>query len=440
MTPEIAVQAGRAIVYHLRKQKNVERPKIVIGRDTRISGPMLASAVMAGICSMGGDVLDAGIMPTPGVAYLTKSQGAHAGIVISASHNPFQDNGIKFFNEDGYKLSDAEEAVLEDLILGDNLHKLVESIQQTGRIQTLDEGAQQYTRFLQKTFNLSSDFKMVKLILDSSNGATSHMATALFESLGFSVKALSNQPNGKNINDDCGSQHPEKMAAAVVHYQADLGLAFDGDGDRMIAVDERGQILTGDQVIAICALFLNKHKQLTNRTVVSTVMSNIGLGLALQQAGIQHVMSGVGDRYVMEQMISKGANLGGEDSGHIIFLDHHTTGDGMLAALQLTQVIIESGKPLSELAKFMTVFPQMLVNVDVSSKPDLSTIPEVQDIIASVESELSGKGRVLVRYSGTQPMCRVMVEAPTDEEARKYAEQISNVISEELGDQLASKE
>ena len=322
---------------------------------------------------------------------------------------------------------------MEALILGDDIQKTAENIQRTGRIQFLNKSSEQYTRFLQKTFNLSSECKMVKLVLDCSNGATSHMAKALFKQLGFSVRALFDKPNGKNINDACGSQHPDKMAAIVVQDQADLGLAFDGDGDRLIAVDEKGQVLTGDQIIAICALFLNKHKQLTNKTVVSTVMSNIGLGLALQHAEIQHVMSDVGDRYVMKKMIAHNAVLGGEDSGHIIFLDHHTTGDGMLAALQLLQVILDAGKPLSELATVMTVFPQKLLNIEVASKPDLSTIPEIQEIIESVENELSGKGRVLVRYSGTQPMCRVMVEASTDDEARKYAEQIAGVIQQEIG-------
>ncbi len=432
MTPEIAIQAGRAIVFYLREQTKVACPKIVIGRDTRISGPMLASAVMAGICSMGGDVIDVGIIPTPGVAYLTRSEGAHAGIVISASHNPYQDNGIKLFKGDGYKLSNAQEADLEDLILNHDLQRSAESIQQTGRIQFLDKGGEQYTRFLQKTFKLSSDCKMIKLVLDCSNGATSNIAPTLFESLGFSVKALFNQPNGENINAECGSQHPEKMAEAVLNDEADLGLAFDGDGDRLIAVDEKGNILTGDQIIAICALFLNKHRQLMNKTVVSTVMSNIGLGVALQREGIQHVMSDVGDRYVMEELLANKAIIGGEDSGHIIFLDHHTTGDGMLAALQLIQVMLDAGKPLSELAKAMTVFPQVLLNVEVASKPKISTIPEIRAIIQSAEKELNGEGRVLVRYSGTQPMCRVMVEAPTEDDARRYAEQIADIITEKL--------
>jgi len=433
MTPEIAVQAGRAIVYYLKDQKSVDCPQIVIGRDTRISGPMLASAVISGICSMGGDVIDAGILPTPGVAYLTQSQGAHAGVVISASHNPFQDNGIKLFKGDGYKLSDIEEADLEDLIMGDNLQRTAESINNIGRVQPFDEGAVLYRRFLQNTFKPSSECKMIKLVLDCSNGATSAIALELFQSLGFATKVLFNQPDGKNINAECGSQHPEKMAAAVVDDGADLGLAFDGDGDRLIAVDEKGHVLSGDQIIAICSLFLNKTKQLRNKTVVSTVMSNIGLGIALHREGIQHVMSDVGDRYVMEQMIANNAVLGGEDSGHIIFLDHHTTGDGMLAALQLLQVILDAGKPLSEIGKVMTVFPQKLVNVAVMSKPDINSVPEIQASIESVETELDGKGRVLVRYSGTQPMCRVMVEAPTDDKAHQYAAQIAGVIGKKLG-------
>ena len=433
MTPEIAVQAGRAIIFYLREQMKVDCPKIVIGRDTRISGPMLASAVMAGICSMGGDVIDVGIIPTPGVAFLTRSEGAHAGIVISASHNPYQDNGIKLFKGDGYKLSDAQEADLEDLILNHDLQRSTESIQRIGRIQTLTEKSELYKCFLQKTFSLSSDCKMIKLVLDCSNGATSNIAPILFKSLGFSTKALFNQPNGQNINAECGSQHPDKMAEAVLTDEADLGLAFDGDGDRLIAVDEKGNILTGDQIIAICTLFLNKYGQLRNNTVVSTIMSNIGLRITLQREGIQHIMSDVGDRYVMEELLAHKAIIGGEDSGHIIFLDHHTTGDGMLAALQLIQVMLDAGKPLSELAKAMTVFPQVLLNVEVTSNPNISTIPEIQAIIQSTEQELNGKGRVLVRYSGTQPMCRVMVEASTDDLAQSYCEQIAAVIQQEIG-------
>jgi phosphoglucosamine mutase len=433
MTPELAIQAGRAIVYYLRKNMDIERPKIAIGRDTRISGPMLSAAIASGICSMGGDVIDAGVLPTPGVSFLTHSEEVHAGVVISASHNPFQDNGIKMFKGDGYKLSDAEEADLEDLILGDDLQRTAEKIRNIGRVQRSDEGAEQYTHFLQNTFKPSSECKMVRLVLDCSNGATSFIAPQLFESLGFATTVLFNKPDGKNINDGCGSQHPEKMAETVVHDGADLGLAFDGDGDRLIAVDEKGQILTGDQIIAICALFLNKIGQLKSKTVVSTVMSNIGLGISLQREGIQHIMADVGDRYVMEQMIANNAVLGGEDSGHIVFLNHHTTGDGMLAALQLLQVILDAGKPLSDIAKIMRVFPQKLINVEVTSKPDLNTIPEIQSVIENVENDLGGKGRVLVRYSGTQSMCRVMVEAPTDDMAQSYCEQIASVIAEKLG-------
>ena len=317
--------------------------------------------------------------------------------------------------------------------MGENIQQSSEKIKNIGWIQPLNEGIDLYAHFLQKTFQLSSDCKMIKLVLDCSHGATSDIAPSLFERLGFSVKTLFNQPNGKNINAGCGSQHPEKMAQAVVKDGADLGLAFDGDGDRLIAVDEKGHILTGDQILAICAIFLHKHNHLRQNTVVSTVMSNIGLGVALHREGIKHVKSDVGDRHVMEQMISNKAILGGEDSGHVIFLDHHTTGDGMLAALQLIQVMIDAGKPLSALATVMNVFPQVLLNVAVTSKPDLGTLPEIQAIIKSVENKLSGKGRVLVRYSGTQPMCRVMVEAPTDDEAERHAKSIAEVISKQLG-------
>lgn len=433
MTPELALKAGRAIVYFLRERLDVRHPKIVVGRDTRISGPMLASAVVSGICSLGGEVMDVGIMPTPGVAFLTQSLRANAGIVISASHNPFHDNGIKFFKGNGYKLSDADEIELEKRILNDDLQRTAEKVRHTGRVHLPDDSAERYTRFLQRTFAPSSACNLIKLVIDGSHGATSHIGPGLFKSLGFSVKAMFNRPDGKNINFQCGSQHPEKLAEAVLDLGADLGVAFDGDGDRLVAVDEKGTVLTGDQVIAICAAYLKKQKQLKNMTVVSTVMSNIGLGIALQREGIKHVLSDVGDRYVMEQMLSSGAVLGGENSGHIVFLDHHTTGDGMLAALQLLQVIMDAGKPLSTLANAMTVYPQKLVNVDVSAKPDIDTIPEIKASIESAEKELKGKGRVLVRYSGTQPMCRVMVEATTDTLAETYCQQIAGAIFDKIG-------
>ncbi|MBW2178194.1 MAG: phosphoglucosamine mutase [Deltaproteobacteria bacterium] len=433
MTPEIALKAGRASVAYFRKHQGIAHPKIVVGRDTRISGPMLESAIMAGICSMGGEAVRVGVIPTPGVAYVARTIGADAGIVISASHNPYEDNGIKFFKGDGYKLSDAEESELEALILDSEMLLRAEKINAVGRIYPLTDAARTYQQFLGGIMEDAANFKGIQLVIDCSNGATSGIAPELFASLGFDVISLSSTPNGTNINADCGSQHPEKMAEAVVKKNAEIGLAFDGDGDRLIAVDEKGVVLTGDQIIAICALFLDRHKQLNNRTVVSTVMSNIGLGTALRKQGIRHVMSDVGDRYVMTEMLNSGAVVGGEDSGHIIFHDHHTTGDGMLAALQLIKVMTATGKSLSELAKVMTVSPQVLINVPVKTKPDIGTIPEIQTIIRSVENDLNEKGRVLVRYSGTQSMCRVMVEAPTEKDAGLWAQQIAEVIAEKIG-------
>jgi len=433
MTPEVAVKAGRAAVEYFRKKCNVDHPKVVIGRDTRISGPMLESAVMAGICSMGGKAVSAGVIPTPGVSYLTQMMGAHAGIVISASHNPFEDNGIKFFKGSGYKLSDAEEADLESLMLDDRLARQAENITGTGNIKAMTGAARQYRTFLKDTIDLPDGLKGMRLAIDCSNGATAELAPGLFRKLGAEVAPLAYLPDGVNINADCGSQHPRNLSKTVQKIKAHAGLAFDGDGDRLIAVDENGHILTGDQIVAICAIFLNDNKRLKNNTVVTTVMSNIGLGLAFDAEGIRHVKSDVGDRYVMEEMLKTGAVVGGEDSGHIIFLDHHTTGDGMLAALKLLEVMISTGKPLSELANIMTVYPQVLKNVPVATKPELADQPEIQKVIHAVESELNENGRVLVRYSGTQPMCRVMVEAPSDSEAERYCEQISEMIERLLG-------
>ncbi|MCG6910836.1 MAG: phosphoglucosamine mutase [Deltaproteobacteria bacterium] len=433
MTPETAVRAGRAAVHFFRRHGRTDRPKIVVGRDTRISGPMLAAAVMAGICSMGGEAVDAGIIPTPGVAYLAARLDTAAGIVISASHNPYQDNGIKLFRGDGYKLSDEEEAALEALILDDDFQRTADAVLNTGHIQPMSDAARQYRHFLQQTFSLPSDCKMVKLVVDCSHGAASAIAPALFESLGFAVTALFNHPDGTNINAGCGSQHPEKMAEVVSKEEADLGLAFDGDGDRLIAVDERGRILSGDQLLAIFAIHLSENNRLKNETLVSTVMSNIGLGIALKKGGIKHIICDVGDRYVVNAMLANSAVLGGENSGHIIFHDCHTTGDGMLAALRLLEVILSTGKSLSELAGVMTVFPQVLLNVPVQSKPDLYNIPKIKEIIDNIEKELNSRGRVLVRYSGTQSLCRVMVEASTDEGADRYAQRIACVVREELG-------
>lgn len=431
MTPEIAVQTGRAVADFFGRSGLPSR--VVIGKDSRISGDMLAYALASGVCSAGCNAVMAGIIPTPGVAFLAASLKSCAGIVVSASHNPFFDNGIKIFKGNGYKLSDREEADLERLILDQPNVSDTSAVRDTGRVERLSDGLQRYARFLKGTFPAALSLAGARLVLDCSNGATSAVAPGVFSELGADVTPLFNQPDGKNINAECGSQHPEKLADRVVQTGADAGFAFDGDGDRLICVDETGRVLTGDQVLAVCAHFLRQHHRLPHNRVVSTIMSNMGLGAALERMGITHVKSGVGDRRVLEKMISRKAVLGGEDSGHMIFLDHHTTGDGILAALQVLAIMRTEARPLSELAGIMTVFPQTLINVAVARKPEISSVPEITDAIRSVEKKLENEGRVLVRYSGTQPLCRIMVEGPTEESTRSYCRQISAVVAEMLG-------
>ena len=431
MTSEMALKVGRAIAYISRKKGHT--PRIVIGKDTRLSGYMLENALVSGICSMGADALLVGPMTTPGVAFLTVSMRADAGIVISASHNPFQDNGIKIFSRDGFKLPDSKEDELEQLIQSDDLPSLHADPSDMGKAYRIDDARGRYIVFLKSSFPNEYTLEGMKIVLDCSNGATYKVAPEAFFELGADVIPLFNDPDGKNINKDCGSQHPETLAHEVVKNRADVGFAFDGDGDRLIAVDENGNVLTGDQAMAICASVMKKKGTLKKNLVVSTVMSNIGLGLALKEIGAKTLATKVGDRYVLEEMIEKGASIGGEDSGHIIFLDHHTTGDGIIAALQLVNAMKYEKKPLSELAQIMKVFPQRLINIDVTSKPDVYTIPEIAQVIKEVEKELGDKGRVLVRYSGTQQMCRVMVEGPSEKDTEVYCRKIADIITQKIG-------
>ncbi len=432
LTADMAVRIGRAIGIIFGDANG--GPPIIIGRDTRRSGNMLESAVAAGICSSGTNVLLARIIPTPGIAFLTRHHGAAAGVVISASHNPYEDNGIKLFNQDGVKLSDREETQIETLIREDASDSLKEALgNQVGAIQTMKGSRKNYLAFLLRS--LPSDFSLdgMKIVLDCSNGAASAVAPSLFDSLGADLTVLHNEPNGTNINHQCGSEHPEDLRRSVLESDADLGLAFDGDGDRLIAVDESGSIISGDQLLAIGARFLHRRGQLWNDVLVSTVMSNIGLKEALQSIGIRHAASDVGDRYVMEKLTDLEAALGGEDSGHIIYRAYHTTGDGLLSALKLVEAMQEEERPLSDMAKFMTVYPQTLVNVPVNEKPDLRTLAPVKDAIHKAEQNLGDRGRVLVRYSGTQPMCRVMVEGPTEEMAANCANDIAIAIADAIG-------
>jgi len=431
MTSEMAIKVGRAVAYFFnRKEKG--RPKIIIGKDTRISGYMLEYALVSGICSMGADAYLAGVLPTPGIAYITASTDADAGIVISASHNPFYDNGIKIFKRDGFKLSDKKEAEIEKILLSDEISSICRKVRMTGGVSIIDDAEQNYMDFLLS--EVPENFcQGLKIVIDCSNGATYKVAPELFARLGAEVELLFNNPDGKNINENCGSENTSELRKIVLEKRADIGLAFDGDGDRLIAVDEEGNIITGDQILVICAKSMKKKDQLKSNTVVSTVMSNMGLGIALEDMGIKHIKAKVGDRYVLESMIHSGAVLGGEDSGHMIFLDHQTTGDGILTALKLIEALKNDSKPLSELVKIMNVFPQVLINVEVKNKPDISSVPHITEAIKTVEKNLAGKGRVLVRYSGTQPLCRVMIEGPTRKITEKYCQEIADKVKEQIG-------
>lgn len=430
LTPELAFQLGRCGGYVLTKESS--RPKILVGRDTRISGYMLESALLAGLLSIGAEVMRLGVISTPGVAYLTKALSAQAGVMISASHNPVEDNGIKFFGSDGFKLLDQQEQEIEALLDSENddLPRPVGG--DLGLVSDYFEGGQKYIQFLKQAID-EEDFSGIHVALDCAHGATSSIAPHLFADLEASISTIGTSPNGININDGVGSTHPEKLQDFVIEKQADVGLAFDGDGDRLIAVDEKGNIVDGDQIMYICAKYLKEEGRLKHNTLVTTVMSNIGLYKALEENGIATHQTAVGDRYVMEAMRKGGYSLGGEQSGHIIFLDHITTGDGMLSALQLVNIMKATNKSLSELASDMPTYPQKLVNVRVTDKNHVAENSRVKEVINQVEEEMSGEGRILVRPSGTEPLVRVMAEAPTVEQCDKYVQRVVDIVQDELG-------
>ena len=431
MTPETALAVGRAVV-RLCWEKAGERPRIVVGRDTRLSGTMLESALAAGVCSAGGDVLRVGVLPTPGVAFALKHVGAAAGVVISASHNPFQDNGIKIFAADGLKLSDDDERRIESFMAGDAGEGPLPGGAEVGTVGELQGAAAQYAAFCCGSFP-ADDLGDLELVLDCANGATSWVAPEVFSALGARVTVINNEPTGVNINKDCGSEHTEGLSSRVRGVGAAVGLAFDGDGDRLIAVDEDGGRLTGDQVIAVCAQMYKECGWLDNRVVVTTVMSNLGLRRALTAMGVEHLASQVGDRHVVKLMNEVDAAVGGEESGHIIFRRHHTTGDGIVAGLQLLGAMRFYGRPLSELARVMMVMPQTTINVDVTCKPSLEEIPRLPEAVGEAERLLGDEGRILVRYSGTQSMCRVMVEGSDSEVIRGIAGRLADIICREIG-------
>lgn len=434
MTPEMAVAIGRSIAAYFRTDSS---RRVVIGKDTRISGDMLECALAAGLSSMGADACLCGVIPTPGVAAIAARLGACAGIVVSASHNPYADNGIKVFDGNGFKLSESVEQVLEERILKESQRSCVgygspSNLSAVGRCDAIMDALDYYGDFL---VNVVPDLSLdgLRLVLDCSHGATFQAAPDVFSRFGAEIFVLSDKPDGVNINDGCGSQYPAALRKAVLKHKAHAGFAFDGDGDRVISVDETGRVLTGDQALAVCAVHMKQAGRLVGNRVVATVMSNMGLKIALKKQGIHLSLAQVGDRYVMEVMKSEGAVLGGEDSGHTLFLDRHTTGDGILSALQLLESMRSASKPLSELAGIMSVFPQILINVPVSEKPDIATVAGIQDMVEQVESRLGDEGRVLIRYSGTQPLCRVMVEGPSQKETRTYAEQIAEKVRVSIG-------
>lgn len=432
MTSEMAMQIGRAAAYLFKNGQR--RHRIVIGKDTRLSGYMIENALVAGICSMGVDVLQVGPLPTPGIAYITSSMRADAGVVISASHNPFQDNGIKFFFNDGFKLPDEMELKIEKLIFSEKIDSLRPVATEVGKAYRIDDAIGRYVVFLKSAFPKDLDLAGMKIVLDCANGAAYKVAPAVLEELGAEVIAIGVKPNGTNINDGCGSLHPEVMSEAVKAHRADIGIALDGDADRVIVVDEFGNIVDGDQIMAICATEMIRQKKLRKNTLVATVMSNMGLDIAMRKAGGKVIKTDVGDRYVVEEMRKGGYNLGGEQSGHMIFLDYSTTGDGTLSALQLLSIIRRSGKRLSELAEVMIPLPQVLINVRVSEKRDLMEIPAAASLIKEIEAKLGLEGRILIRYSGTEPLLRIMIEGQDKYQITGWAKEIAEAVEKAIGE------
>ena len=432
MTSEMAMQLGRAAAYVFKGSNR--RHRIVIGKDTRLSGYMIENALAAGICSMGVDVLLVGPLPTPGIAYITSSMRADAGVVISASHNSFQDNGIKFFFHDGFKLPDEIEMKIEELIFSQTIDSLRPVATEVGKAARIDDAKGRYIVFLKSTFPKEIDLTGVRVVLDCANGAAYKVAPAVFRELGAEVITVGVDPDGTNINAECGSLFPKVISDLVKEYRADIGIALDGDADRVIVCDEHGNEVDGDHIMAICALDMLKQKKLKKSTLVATVMSNMGLDIAIRKAGGKVVKTAVGDRYVVEEMRKGGYNLGGEQSGHMIFLDHNTTGDGTLSALQLLAVMGREGKPLSALAQCMTALPQVLQNVRVADKKDIMTIPEIEKRVREIEVLLGEQGRILIRYSGTEPLLRVMIEGQDTFEITGWAKEIITLVDKHVGE------
>lgn len=431
LTIELATKLGQAGAYVLTKEQE-HQPTLIVGCDTRISGGMLANALMAGICSVGANAIYVGVMPTPAIAYLTRKHKVDAGVVISASHNPMEFNGIKFFNGDGYKLSDALEDEIEELIRNNMKDVVLPIGSGVGRIDYRFDLRDEYVNFMKKCVPV--DLTGMKIVIDCAEGASYYTSVKTLKDLGAELVAIHTKPDGTNINANCGSTHMEELQARVVYEKADVGLAFDGDADRMLAVDEKGNLVDGDQLMAICGCHMKKKGTLKKNTIVVTVMTNLGFSLMGEREGIHVEKTKVGDRYVLENMLENGYNIGGEQSGHIIFLDDNTTGDGLLSGLHLLQVMKETGRKLSELAEVMEVLPQALVNAKVPNhkKEKFMEYTEIAEAIKVLEEKFNGEGRVLIRPSGTEPLVRVMIEGKNqseiEEEAQKLAELITNTM------------
>ncbi len=433
MTAEVAVRLGQAIAWHFRRsrQPGGHPARILIGKDTRISGYMFESSLAAGITSMGADVMLVGPLPTPAISFLTTGMRADAGIVISASHNAYRDNGIKIFGRDGFKLPDEEEAQIERFVLSEE--PPVIDAEHIGKAMRIDDASGRYIVFLKATFPKDLTLDGLRVVLDCANGAAYKVAPTVLRELGAEVFTLGTEPDGRNINLECGSMHPELVSRRVLETRADIGISLDGDADRVMLVDERGRVVDGDKIIALCAISLKSEGLLRNDAVVATIMSNIGLEIALKKHGIRLERSAVGDRYVVEMMREGDYNLGGEQSGHIIFGDHTTTGDGMIAALQVLAILQRERRPLSEVAEVMKAYPQVLINVEVREKPPLETIDKFQETLREVEAELGEDGRVVARYSGTEPKARVMVEGPDERTVKRHADSLVSSLRSAIG-------
>ncbi len=429
LTPELAFKVGRAGAYVLAKGK---KGAILVGKDTRKSGDMLEAAITAGICSIGLDVISVGVVPTPAVAYLTKKYDALAGVVISASHNPVEYNGIKFFNEKGFKLADEVEEEIEKYILNDGEIPLRPIKEEIGKVIVNNKAYRDYIEHLKNTIN--NDLRGLKIAVDCGNGAVYKIAPELLKELGAEVIVVNDKPDGSNINVECGSTNPSVVQSLVLETKADIGLSFDGDADRLIAVDEKGDIIDGDHILAICGTYLHKNNKLKNNTIVGTVMTNIGLDIYLKSKGINIVKTKVGDRYVLEEMLANGYVLGGEQSGHIIFLEHSTTGDGLATSLQLVNIMKETGKKASELNNLMTSYPQVLVNAKVKNELKNSYLDDhkIKAEIDKVEDMLQGEGRVVIRPSGTEPLIRVMIEGKDMDKIERLAKELADFIEKRM--------